>query len=157
MRADPKEMSSTLFFWPTTSEADVHGMTGEVEPSCQYSITSCCHVTDGSRGAVWYNGVWHESVDEVKVCHWFPPRGKNGIHWLWHSLMFAEHCWKPNSECEHSEAVGGTFQQWRQWCERPATFRTAIQIFSSVTCRLLLITGKKCMAKGGDYVEKSFL
>jgi len=25
------------------------------------------------------------------------------------------HFWRPTSECEHSEAVGGTFQQWWQW------------------------------------------
>lgn len=30
----------------------------------------------------------------------------------WHSLMLAEHLWKPNSRCEHAEVVGGVFQQW---------------------------------------------
>jgi len=28
-----------------------------------------------------------------------------------HSSMLAEHFWRPNSGCEHSEAVGGVFQQ----------------------------------------------
>ena len=32
-----------------------------VEPSHQYSLTFCCHVTEDSRGA----GVWHGSVDEA--------------------------------------------------------------------------------------------
>ena len=30
----------------------VGGMAIEVEPSREYSITCCCHTTDGSRGAV---------------------------------------------------------------------------------------------------------
>lgn len=32
---------------------DIGGMAVEVDPSHQYSTTSCCHVIDGSRGAVW--------------------------------------------------------------------------------------------------------
>jgi len=32
------------------SEENVGGMTAEAEPSHQYSIMFCCHVTDGSRG-----------------------------------------------------------------------------------------------------------
>jgi len=34
------------------SEVDVGGMAVEVETSHQYSIKFCCHVTDGSSGAV---------------------------------------------------------------------------------------------------------
>jgi len=34
-----------------TLEADVGGTAVEIEPSCQYSITFCCCMTDGSRGA----------------------------------------------------------------------------------------------------------
>ena len=36
--------------------------------------------------------------------------GKTG-----HSLTFTDNCsvlWRPNSGCEHSEAVSGVFQQW---------------------------------------------
>ena len=54
-----------------------------------------------SRGAVWQNGVGHGR------CHWIPPCGKNGTRW--HSLTLAECLWRPNSGCEHSEVVGGTF------------------------------------------------
>ena len=39
------------------SEADVGGMTVEVERSHQYSIIFCCHVIDDNRGAVWQNGI----------------------------------------------------------------------------------------------------
>ena len=37
---------------------------------------------------------------------------KNCTHW--HSLMLAEHLWRPNSGCEHGEEVGGGFQLWQQ-------------------------------------------
>jgi len=52
MRATEKVMPSILFCWPMMAEADVGGMAVEAEPSHQYSITLCCRVTDGSRGAV---------------------------------------------------------------------------------------------------------
>ena len=52
MRAAPKVMPPVLLCWPMTSEAGAGGMAVEVEPSCQYSITFCCRVTDGSRGAI---------------------------------------------------------------------------------------------------------
>jgi len=32
--------------------------------------------------------------------------------------MLAEHLWRPNRECEHSEVVGDVFQQWPQQCEK---------------------------------------
>jgi len=52
MRAALKAVPSTLLCWHMMSEADV-GVTVEVEPSHQYSITfCCCCVTDGSRGVV---------------------------------------------------------------------------------------------------------
>ena len=95
------------------SEVDVGSTAVEVEPSHHYSITCCCHMTDGSRRAVWQNGVWDESAYEAKMWHWIPPWRKNGTHW--HSSTLAEGLWSPNSGCEHSEAVGGAFQQWWQW------------------------------------------
>jgi len=45
--AAPRTTSPILLCWPMTLEAV------EVQPSCQYPFTCCCHVTDGSRGAVW--------------------------------------------------------------------------------------------------------
>ena len=56
-RAPLKAVPPILLCWPMMSEADVGGMAVEVEPSHQYSITFCCHITDGSRRAVWQNGV----------------------------------------------------------------------------------------------------
>ena len=53
MRTAPEVMPLILLHWHTTSETDGGGgMAVETESSCQYSITFCCHVTDGSRGAV---------------------------------------------------------------------------------------------------------
>jgi len=33
----------------------------------------------------------------------------NDIHWL-----VTEHLWTQTSGCEHSEVLGGAFQQWQQ-------------------------------------------
>ena len=44
-------MPPILLYWLTMSEADVDGMAVEIHPSCQYSISFFCRVTDGSRGA----------------------------------------------------------------------------------------------------------
>ena len=79
------------------SEVDVGSMAAEVEPAHQYSITCCCHATDGGRGVVLQHGVWH--VKKKKETYW-------------HSVMFAECFWKLTRGCEHSEAVGDVFQQW---------------------------------------------
>lgn len=47
-----KVMISMLSCWPTMSEAGIGCLTVEIEPSHQYSIACCYHVTGGSRGAV---------------------------------------------------------------------------------------------------------
>ena len=52
MSAALKVTPPVLLCWPITSEANVGGMAVEVEPSDQYSVMFCCHVTHGSRGAV---------------------------------------------------------------------------------------------------------
>ena len=57
MRAALKLLPPMLICWPMTSQAGVGGMAMEAEPSHQYFITFCCCATDGSRGAVWQNGV----------------------------------------------------------------------------------------------------
>jgi len=62
-------MLPILFSQSMTSEVDVDVITLEAEPSHQYSLTCCCLVADGSRGAVWQNGIWYGSVDGAKVCH----------------------------------------------------------------------------------------
>jgi len=49
------------------------------------------------------------------------------------------------------------FQQLQQQHERQAMFQMAMQIFMSAACRLLFITGKKCITSGGDYAGKHVL
>jgi len=96
--AAPKVMPPILWYCQTMSEADIGGMAVEIDPSHQYSITFCCHVTDDYRGMVWQSGIWHGSVYEAKVCHWIPPGRKfapTDIHW---QLL--------NGGCWHSEATG---------------------------------------------------
>jgi len=68
--------------------ADGGGKAVEVEPFCQYSVTFCYCMTNGSRGTVWQNGFWHESAFEAKVCRWITPCGKNQ-----HPLKFISACW----------------------------------------------------------------
>jgi len=138
-RIAPEVMSPSLLYWPTTPKGDVGSMAVDAEPSQQYSITFCCSVTESRRG-VWQNSIWHGSVDEVKVCHWIPAWGKNVT--CWHSLILAGHFWRPNSRCELSEAVSVVFQGWWQWHDSLATFQIAMQIFTSVACRLLFIASK---------------
>ena len=94
----------------------------EAEPT-QNSITFCCLATDGSTGAVWQHTVWHRSAYQAQMCHWFPTCGENGTHWQ--SLILAEHLWRSNSGCEHSQAASAAFQQWQQQGERQATFQMA--------------------------------
>ena len=73
---------------------------------------------------------------------------KNGTNLL--SLTLAECLQIPNSGCEHSKAVGGA----------SAVMRATVghlhwrRFFTSTTCRLLFIAGKKCIANCGDYVGK---
>lgn len=64
-------------YWPMMSEAGVGCMAVETEPSCQYSVTLCCHVINGSRGKVWQSDVQHGSANEAKVWNWIPPQGKS--------------------------------------------------------------------------------
>ena len=50
---------------------------------------------------VWNKGVSLNFSMQKKLHHY-------------HSLMLAERLRRPNSACDHSEAVGGVFQQWQQ-------------------------------------------
>jgi len=105
MRAALKVMPPILLCWPPMSEVDVGGVVAEVEPSHRYPITCCCHVTDGSRGALWQNGIWHGSG------YWSKDKRSNSSLWKkkgthWHSWMLAEGSWRPTSGCEHSGTVG---------------------------------------------------
>ena len=66
-RAAPEVMHPILWCWPTTPEADIGGMTVEVEPSHQCSVTVYCHASDGSRGAVQQDDISHGRAYGAKV------------------------------------------------------------------------------------------
>jgi len=89
-----------------TLEVDTGGMAVENEPSHQYPITLCCCVTDGSRGVVWWNGVWRGSAYEAKVCCWISLCGKK-----WHLLTFSDAWWT------FIETKQWMWTQWgSRWC-----------------------------------------
>jgi len=113
MRAPPKVTPPIFMMLAHSVRGECWCMVVDVESSHQHSIAFCCCETDGSRGAVWHNGIWHGSAYEGKVCPWIPLCRSNGTHW--HSSTLAEHLWRPESGCEHSEVLSGAFQQWRQW------------------------------------------
>ena len=113
-------MPPILLCWPMISEVDVGGMAAEVEPFWQYSISCCCRVTDGSRGALWQSRVWHGSVYKKKLdtefCH-VEKKALTDIYWCLLNI------YGDKTKCEYSEAAGSVLQQWWQWHERQATFQ----------------------------------
>ena len=67
------------------SEADVGGMTVEVDPSQQYS-SICYFITDGIRRAAWQNGEWHKSVWRKGVTEFLNLETVAPIDIHWHLL-----------------------------------------------------------------------
>ena len=115
-----------------------YGSRGWTFPPVFHCILLLCDSSlRGSRGAFW-----HGSMCETKVWNWITPGAKNGTHW--HSLTLAECLWKPNCECEHSEVVGGTFQQWchHSSCETVGQFHwhRFLQAWHANSCWLLVKT-----------------
>jgi len=106
MRAPPNVTPPILSCWTTTSEVGVVGTAVKAE-SFQHSITFCCYATkqmaaEGQTGKM-------VSDMEVHMKKWC-------VTELFHvekiaAVDLAEHLWRPNSECEHSEAVDSVFQQ----------------------------------------------
>lgn len=102
-----KIMHPILLCWHTTPEVDVGSMAVWTFPSIFHYILLLC--VWWQQRTVWQNGIWRESAYEVKVCNWIPQWGRNDTHW--HSFMLAECLWRLNVEREHSEEVGGVYQQ----------------------------------------------
>ena len=136
-------MPSISSCWPMTSEVDVGGIVIETEPFHQHSITFCCCVTDGSTGAVWQNGIWHESAYEAKGWNCIPACRKNCTYW--HSLTLAQCLWRPNSGCEPKEwCISAVVTMGHLcWCR-----------FYKRSMQALVHCWKKYTANDGDYVEK---
>ena len=141
-------MPLSSFCWPRTSEADAGGITVEAELSHQHPATCCCCETDGSRGASGGTVSDMEAHAKQRYTTEVLHTKKNGTYW--HSLTLAECLWRPNSGCEHSEAVGGAFQQWQQWHWITSTDTH----FYEQGMQVLVHCWWKCIANGSDYVEK---
>ena len=98
-RAAPKVMPPTLLYGPTVSEVDNSGMAVEVEPSRQYPIICCYHMTDGSwRGSLtkWcltWKCLWNKRVS-LNSCM------RNKLH----PLTSIDACW-----------MFMETKQWTQW------------------------------------------
>jgi len=144
LRTAPKVMTSILWYQPTMSGATVGGMAAKAGPSHQHSMTCCCCVTDGSRGALWQNGAWHGSAGGAKRWNWIPPCRKNGPYW--HSST------PVNIYGDRTVGVSTA----RLWVVHFSSGNNSsglphlLHIFMNSTRRLLW----KCSAKGGERVEE---
>ena len=111
-----------------------------------FHLVAVCHiVVEGLSDKMSWDMEVHKNKGTL-----FPPCRKNCSHW--HSSLLAEHWWKPNSGCEHSEPVGGAFQLWWQWQWVTSTRRD----FYEHRIQVLIHCWKKCIANGGDYAEKEW-
>jgi len=123
-------------------------------PPHQFSVPCCCHMTDGSRGAVWQNDIWHESACEAKMCHWIPLCGKSCTHW--HSLTFAEYLWRSTVDVK-AERDGWYVSTVVTVTWKASHFQMAVHSCHLHWSRFLWACGfahywQKCVANGGDYV-----
>ena len=105
-RATTKAMPANILCW-SPADADAGSTALEVESSQQYSI--CYSMKNGKMAE---EGQSDRTVSDMKVqmkqkC---APWIKNGTHW--YSSTIVEHCWRPNSGCEHNEKMSDLFQQW---------------------------------------------
>ena len=146
LKAAPKVMPPVLLCWSMTSEVDVGGMAVEDEPSHQHSITFCCHVTDGSRGAAWHTQqhlTWKHT--------WSKGVSLNSSMWkISYPLTFTDTCWTfmwshpLREQCMWAQWGGG-------WCYSSGNRGQPllVQNFTSAVC-----TEKKKTVNSGDYAEK---
>lgn len=81
-------------------------------------------MTNSSREAFWQNDTWNGSTYQAKLCHGFLPCRKKCTQW--HSSLLTECVWEPKSGSEHSEVVGGAFQQWPKQQKRQVAFWMAV-------------------------------
>jgi len=95
---------------------------------------------DVSREDVWHQSMYEEAWNSI------PPCRKNSTPW--HSLMLAKCFSRLDSGYVHSEAVGNAFQQQRLWVTSTGTD------FYKHGMQTLVHCWWKCIANGGDYVEK---
>ena len=143
MRAALRVMPSILLCWLLMSEVDVGGTTVETEPFHQNSITFCCWMTDGSRGAVWQNSVWYGSAYETKVCHWIRPCRKKS-----HILL---------NFCGDQTVDFNTVKRWVVCFNHGNSGSPPpVHNFTSAEFRLLLISGKTAQLMMVTVLKKKY-
>jgi len=135
-RVAPKVIPPILLCWLTSSKVNVDDVAVEIKPPCQYSVTCFYCNTDVSRGAVWQNGIWHESVYEAKVCHWNPPCRKiASIDIRWHLQYISG----------DQRVDASTVRRWVVLFssgDRDSGSCPLVHTFTSKACRLLFIAGE---------------
>ena len=146
-----KELAGFLLkSWKMYTESFDVKCDGCSKSNASYFITLAHNI----RGSCWWNGSrgwtfpatfcyilllcdrWQQRGSLTKLCLIWKHAWSKGVSWnfsmqqKWHPLTqvtLVECLWRPNSGCEHSEAVGGAFQQWGQQHERRAVFQIAMQ------------------------------
>ena len=97
------------------------------------------------RGAIWPNGIWHGSMCEAKVWNWTPLCRKNVTHWHSSALM---------NVFGGETADVSTLRWWIVWQWLWVTSSGAG--FYECSQQALVHCWWKCIANGGDCVEKVF-
>ena len=138
-------MPPIVLCWPTMSEADVGGMAVEIEPSCEYSVKFCYPTTDGSRGA---NGIWHGSAYEGKVWNLIPPCGKVAPIDILQPLLNVY-----GDQVVYVSTEGRWVAHFRGGNSGSGP-PLLVQIFFVHRVQAFAHCWQKCVANGGDYVEK---
>ena len=123
MKAVLKVTPPIFLCWPTTSEAEVGGITAEVELSYQYPLTCVAMWQMAAEGHSDRMASDLEGYMKRKGKNWIPPCRKSGIHW--YSLMIAEHLLRPvDIEQKWSERCfthGNNSTKERSCSRRPCT------------------------------------
>jgi len=102
-RAAPKVMPPILLCWWYASR----GWT--FPPKSYYMLWPCNRWQQRGTLTKWHltwKCIWSKGVTLNSSMQ------KNGTHW--HSLMFVEHLWRPNSACEYTEVLSGAVHWWQQ-------------------------------------------
>ena len=132
------------------SEADVGGMAVEAGPSCQDSITCCCHVTTGGRGAVWKNGIRHASGMKqrgVTVFLLAETVAPIDIHACWRFMENKQWMWAQwGGGCCFSEVATVMWKTHHVPDGHADFYEYSMQALAHLC--------QKCIVNGGDYVEK---
>mgnify|MGYP001852589811 CR=1 FL=1 len=105
---------------------------------CPIFFTFCCHVTDGSRGAIWHNGVWSAALVEV----WRKQRyGTEFLHGeKTASTDIHQHLLSVSGD--QTVDVNAARWWWLQQRQHWHWWLRLLQVFMTAACRLLFSTSE---------------